>query len=245
MVPQPGEQVAACGKGVVELAACWVTSQVTSFGVASLVCPAMNCCDSLVGTLAVAGVTVMRIPESILTVAVPVLLLSAFDVAVSVINSPDKLLGNFVGAVNVTVVSVEFAGIFPVAAVQGEVFEVVVVTVPLELVEEVLVVYEQLQTTVKSVAPDTVAVNVCVCVVTSVTDPGEMATVIVFALLLPHPFTSSTAHASATKTATPPQIFSHFIKTSSQADSGRAGSSSVVLILVRSCTNSGLGHRAR
>ena len=209
--------MAACGNGVVDVDTCWVTSQVTSFGVASLVCPAMNCCDSLVGTLAVDGVTVMRIPESIAIVAVPVLFLSAFEVAVRVISSPDKLLGNVVGAVNVTVVSVEFAGIFPVAAVQGEAFDVVVVTVPLELVVEVVVVYEQLQTTVKSVAPATVAVNVWVCVVTSVTDAGATVTVIVLALLLPHPFTISIAHVSAANAQTPLQIFSHFIKTSSQS----------------------------
>ena len=40
---------------------------------------------------------------------------------------------------------------------------------------------------------------------------------IVLALLLPHPFTISIAHVSAANAQTPLQIFSHFIKTSSQS----------------------------
>src|ERR1700737_2057015 len=107
MLPPPGVHVAACGSGVVEVDACCVTSQVTSLGVLSFCWPAMNCCDSRVGTLAVDGVTVMRIPESMPIFAVPVFVLSALEVAV-------RVLGKVEGAVNTTVVAVELAGMLPV-----------------------------------------------------------------------------------------------------------------------------------
>lgn len=114
ILPQPGLQVAACGSGVVEVATCWVTNQVTLFGVLSFCWPATNCCDSLVGTLALDGEMVMRTPESMAIFAVPVFFLSALEVAVSVTISPVRVLGKVGGAVKVTVVAVEFAGMLPV-----------------------------------------------------------------------------------------------------------------------------------
>src|ERR1700737_2657804 len=105
MLPQPGLQVAACGRGVVAVDACCVTSQVTSLGMLSFCCPAMNCWGSLVGTLALLGVTLMRIPESMPIFAVPVFVLSALEVAVSATIRPVRVPGNVVGAVNTTVVA--------------------------------------------------------------------------------------------------------------------------------------------
>jgi hypothetical protein len=217
MLPQPGLQVAACESGVVELAACCVTSQVTSFGVLSFVCPATNGSDSFVGTLAEAGVTVMRTPESMPMVAVPVFFASAVEVAVRVITSPLRSLGKVAGAVKITVRSLEFAGMFPVLSVQGDADEVVVV-VPLV----VDVVNVQDQVTVVTVAPCTLAEKVCVCVVTSATAAGETETDTVFALLfLLQP--DSATQAPATASAAQLKIFRDFIYPASHADSGIAG----------------------
>jgi hypothetical protein len=105
--------------------------------------------------LALAGETEMRTPESMVIFAVPVFFLSAFDVAVMVIVSPVRSLGNVEGAVNTTVRLVELAGMLPVLSLQGLAVEVVVV-VPLVVV----VVKVQVQTTEVSVAPVTVALKV-------------------------------------------------------------------------------------
>lgn len=89
-------------------------------------------CCSPVGTVAVAGVRVADMPESSPNFAVPVFLMSCAEVAVMIIAR----LGNFVGsgtllgAVNVTVVLAEFAGMFPVSDVHGR--AVAVVGLPLE-----------------------------------------------------------------------------------------------------------------
>src|SRR5579859_6768698 len=105
--------------------------------------------------LALAGEMEMRTPESMVIFAVPVFFLSAFAVAVMVIVSPVRSLGNVEGAVNTTVRLVELAGMLPVLSVQGLAAEVVVV-VPLVVV----VVNVQVQTTEVSVAPVTVALKV-------------------------------------------------------------------------------------
>jgi hypothetical protein len=145
-------------------------------------------------------------PESIVTVAVPVFFLLAFAVAVSVIVSPVKVLGNLEGEVKVTVVAVELAGILPVVSLQGEGCDVVVV-VPLVVV----VVKVQAQVTEVSVAPLTVAVKVWVCVVTSVTDPGETETVTVFAPLLPPQPAHSQMQADNIAAAVHPKILRNLI----------------------------------
>jgi hypothetical protein len=58
-----------------------VTSQVTLLGVVSVVSVAWNWKEEPVATVAVAGVTVTRIPESRATVALPVFFLLEFEVA--------------------------------------------------------------------------------------------------------------------------------------------------------------------
>ena len=58
-----------------------MTSQVTSLGIGSVVSVAWNWKEEPVATVAVAGVTVTRIPESRATVAVPVFFLLEFEVA--------------------------------------------------------------------------------------------------------------------------------------------------------------------
>jgi hypothetical protein len=81
---------------------------------------------ALVGTVAVVGVNVTEIPESKLRSAVPVAFVSAAEVAVIVITSvqvvvvevqfvPCSLVrsGRDCGAVKITVVLVELAGMFP------------------------------------------------------------------------------------------------------------------------------------
>jgi hypothetical protein len=93
--PQPGEQLVDVGEMLVVVAC--VTSQVTSLGVASLVSVAWNWKDEPVDTVAVAGVTVTRIPESKVIVAVPVFFLLAFEVAVTVMVGGG--LGTVAGAV--------------------------------------------------------------------------------------------------------------------------------------------------
>ena len=82
--PHPGEQLVAVGEITLVAVAC-VSNQVTSSGVASLVRVAWNWKAEPVATVAVAGVTVTRIPESRLMVAMPVFFLSALEVAVMVI----------------------------------------------------------------------------------------------------------------------------------------------------------------
>lgn len=183
-----------------------MTSQVTLFGVLSLVRPATNCCNALVGTVAVPGDRLTRMPESIVTVAVPVFFLLPVAVAVRVIVSPVKLLGNLEGAVNVTVVAVELAGILPVVSLQGDGWDVVVV-VPLVVV----VVKVHVQVTDVSVAPLTVAVNVWVCVVTSVTEPGDTETVTVLAPLLPPQPAVSKMLTDSIAAATHPKLLRNLI----------------------------------
>jgi len=116
------------------------------------------------------------------------------------------LFGNLDGAVNVTVVAVELAGIFPVVSLQGDGCEVVVV---LPLV--VVVVKVHFQVTDVSVAPLTVAVNVSVCVVTSTAEPGDTETVTVFAPLLPPQPTHNHMQAAAIATAPHPKLLRHSI----------------------------------
>jgi hypothetical protein len=94
--PHPGEQLVAVGEMTLVAVAC-ASSQVTSLGVASLVSVAWNWKDEPVATVAVAGVTVTRIPESRVIVAVPVFFLLAFEVAVIVIVGGG--LGTLAGAV--------------------------------------------------------------------------------------------------------------------------------------------------
>src|ERR1700686_1194253 len=94
--PHPGAQLVAVGEITLVAVAC-VSSQVTSLGVASFVRVAWNWKDEPVATVAVAGVTVTRIPESKLMVAVPVFFLLAFEVAVMVTVGGG--LGTVAGAV--------------------------------------------------------------------------------------------------------------------------------------------------
>src|ERR1700722_18507716 len=94
--PHPGEQLVAVGEKKLVVLAC-ASSQVTSSGVASLVRVAWNWKAEPVATVAVAGVTVTRIPESRLMVAVPVFFLSALEVAVIVMVGGG--LGTVAGAV--------------------------------------------------------------------------------------------------------------------------------------------------
>ena len=94
--PHPGEQLVAVGEMTLVAVAC-ASSQVTSLGVASLVSEAWNWKDEPVATVAVTGVTVTRIPESRVIVAVPVFFLLAFEVAVIVIVGGG--LGTLAGAV--------------------------------------------------------------------------------------------------------------------------------------------------
>jgi len=94
--PHPGEQLVAVGEITLVVLAC-ASSQVTSSGVASLVRVAWNWKAEPVATVAVAGVTVTRIPESRLMVAVPVFFLLAFEVAVMVTVGGG--LGTVAGAV--------------------------------------------------------------------------------------------------------------------------------------------------
>src|SRR5258708_27263620 len=125
--------------------------KVTPWLCKSLVRLTLKFCCSPVGTVAVAGVRVADMPESSPNLAVPVFLMSCTEVAVMIITR----LGNFVGsgtllgAVNVTVVLTEFAGMFPVSDVHGR--AVAVVGLPLE--STVVVVKEQAQVTLRLVAP--------------------------------------------------------------------------------------------
>src|SRR5579859_7260824 len=84
-----------------------VTSQVTPWALRSLVRTAKKACCSLVGTAALAGVSVTLIPESInrLTVPVPCLLESAKACTVMMTVNPGKVFwsGRDDGAVNVAV----------------------------------------------------------------------------------------------------------------------------------------------
>src|SRR6185295_6352162 len=132
MVPQPGLQVGLAGKGTFWLVS-WVISQVTPSLFKSLLSVALKGCCSPVGTVAVAGVMPIAIPETMENVPLPVFLASACAVAVSFIKRlqawvvvevqlvPGSLVrsGTLPGAVNVTVRPVELAGMFPVSAVQG------------------------------------------------------------------------------------------------------------------------------
>src|SRR5215831_17843866 len=148
MDPHPGLHVASDGKGRVDVGTCWVISQVTPSPCKSLVNVALNGCCSFVGTEAVGGVTLTAIPESSVSWALPVFLVSAAAVAVMVIiKRQDWLLevqllpailvgsGTLLGAVNTTVVFVEFAGMVPVSAMHS--FELPVVDLPAESVEVV------------------------------------------------------------------------------------------------------------
>ena len=94
--PHPGEQLVAVGEIALVAVAC-VTSQVTSLGVVSLVSVAWNWKDEPVATVAVRGFIVTRIPESKVTVAVPVFFLSAFEVAMMLMVGGG--LGTVAGAV--------------------------------------------------------------------------------------------------------------------------------------------------
>lgn len=96
MEPQPGEQLGE----VVEIgtvAVAWATTQVTSFGVLSLVRVAWNGKGEPVDTVAEVGTIVTRIPESKLIVAVPVFCLFSLEVAVMVMVGGG--LGTVAGAV--------------------------------------------------------------------------------------------------------------------------------------------------
>src|SRR5258708_40177970 len=66
---------------------------------------AKNCCVSTVPRVAVAGVRVMRMPESKLMLNLPVFFLSALEVAVMVTRTLGNIVwfGNFAGAVKVAV----------------------------------------------------------------------------------------------------------------------------------------------
>ena len=94
--PHPGEQLVAVGEMTLVAVAC-VSNHVTSLGVLSLVRVALNWNDEPVATVAVAGTTVTRIPESRLMVAVPVFFLLALEVAVMVMVGGG--LGTVAGAV--------------------------------------------------------------------------------------------------------------------------------------------------
>ena len=115
----------------------------------SLLREALKSCSSPVGTEAVAGVMLTAMPESRVSVAVPVFLVLAAAVAVIVMVSkqdcsvavqlvPWSLVGSgtWLGAVNVTLVLVEFAGIFPVVALHG--VAVLVLDFPVESVDVVV-----------------------------------------------------------------------------------------------------------
>src|ERR1700687_5613627 len=100
MEPQPGLQEAKLGTVMVLVGADWVTNQ-TTLWVWSLVRTAVNCCCSLVGTVAVVGVRLTPIPESKTIFTFPVFLVSCWDWAVSTICRPGNLVwsGTLLGAV--------------------------------------------------------------------------------------------------------------------------------------------------
>ena len=76
---------------------------------------------TLVGTLAVVGVRVTRMPEFKKSTLVPVFFVSAADVAVMVTSRFGKVVGSGTawGAVKTTVELAELAGMLPVSALQG------------------------------------------------------------------------------------------------------------------------------
>ena len=153
----------------VEVGNCWVISQVTPCPIKSLASWTLNGCCSPVGTDAVPGVSETAIPESRLMVAVPVFFVSAAEVAVMVMVNeqlcapeaqllPGSLVGSGteLGAVKVTVVLAELAGMFPVLSLQG--VAVPVFEVPEESV--VVVVKVQAHVTLRLVVPETIEVRV-------------------------------------------------------------------------------------
>src|SRR6266436_944859 len=105
MVPQVGLQVARLGTAMVVVGDDCVTSQVTPWLCKSLVRTTLNCCCSLVGTVAVTGVSVTPMPESSTSFTFPVFLVSCCDCAVMMICSPGYLVwsGILLGAVYVAV----------------------------------------------------------------------------------------------------------------------------------------------
>ena len=129
------------------------------------------------------GVRVTEIPESRINVAEPDFLVSSTEVAVIRTRRFGNLVGSgtLLGAVYVTVVLVEFAGIFPVSEVQGS--AVAVVGLPVE--STVVVVYVQVQVTLRSVAPLTKEVNVMDWDTIIVAEEGLTPTVTTLVLLPP------------------------------------------------------------
>ena len=79
MLPQVGLQVARLGTVMVEVGDDCVISQVTPWLCKSLVRTTLNCCGSLVGTVAVTGVRVTPMPESSTSFTLPVFLVSCCD----------------------------------------------------------------------------------------------------------------------------------------------------------------------
>src|SRR6476661_709480 len=115
-----------------------VTSQVTPWVLRSLVRTAKNGCCSFVGTAALLGVSVTRIPESTNSEIVPVPALdeSATDCAVMMIVSPGNVVGSgrVDGAVNVAVpVACSLESVPRVPSV-GQATAGFVVTLPVESV---------------------------------------------------------------------------------------------------------------
>jgi hypothetical protein len=94
--PHVGEQLVAVGE-IVLVAVAWVTSQVTSLGIGSVVSVAWNWKEEPVAAVAVRGDIVTRIPESKVTVAVPVFFLLALEVATMLMVGGG--LGTVAGAV--------------------------------------------------------------------------------------------------------------------------------------------------
>ena len=79
MLPQVGLQVARLGTVMVVVGNDCVTSQVTPWLCKSLVRTTLNCCCSLVGTVAVTGVRATPMPESRTRVMPLLLLVSCCD----------------------------------------------------------------------------------------------------------------------------------------------------------------------
>src|SRR5579864_8519659 len=133
MLPQVGLQVTRFGTVIVAVGDDCVTSQVTPWLCKSLVRTTLNCCCSLVGTVAVSGVSVTPIPESRNSLMLLLFLVSCCDWAVMMICSPGYLVwsGILLGAVYVAVPVVSSLEREPRVPSVGQVAAVeVVVVVP-------------------------------------------------------------------------------------------------------------------
>jgi hypothetical protein len=170
----------------------------------------------LVPTVAVDGMSWIRMPESIVIVAVAVFFELAFEVAVTVII---RLLnffgsGNILGAVNV-VVEATVVLVFtvlertPVSLVHGAAADGLGLGTAVVGLGVVVKVQSKFAET--SVEPVIIAVNVTDCVTTSVPDPGLSVTTTWLEAVLLHALPHKLAAAAAISMLF--EIFRHFIPT--------------------------------